>query len=331
MEKPSYTLEFEKPLRDLGRQLESLHQLSIENNVNVSSEIAAIEEKIAATKKRIYSNLTAWQRVQIARHPKRPYACDFIQYMFTGFQEFHGDRCFSDDRSIVGGTAFLDGEPVVVIGQQKGRDTKENILRNFGMPNPEGYRKALRLMRMAEKFDIPLITFVDTPGAYPGIGAEERHVAEAIAVNLREMSALGTPIITTIIGEGGSGGALGIAVSDRVLIFANSYYSVISPEGCAAILWKDRASAPRAAEALKIDPKSLKQFGIVDEIIEEPFGGNHSAPEVAAANLKNAITRHLAALKQLSVSELIDARYERYRALGVIEEEAAEVPVASEG
>ncbi|BET66954.1 acetyl-CoA carboxylase carboxyltransferase subunit alpha [Opitutales bacterium ASA1] len=330
MDKPTYTLEFEKPLRDLGRQLESLHQLSIENNVNVSSEIAAIEDKIAATKKLIYSNLTAWQRVQIARHPKRPYTLDFVQRIFTGFQEYHGDRCFSDDRSIVGGTAFLDGEAVVVIGQQKGRDTKENILRNFGMPNPEGYRKALRLMRMAEKFGLPVITFVDTPGAYPGIGAEERHVAEAIAVNLREMAVLETPIVTTIIGEGGSGGALGIAVSDRVLIFENSYYSVISPEGCAAILWKDRASAPRAAEALKIDPASLARFGIVDEVIDEPFGGNHVDLDAAAANLKAAISRHLRELEKLPTERLLDARYDRYRNLGVIAEpEVAAVPVAS--
>ncbi|MGH8018771.1 MAG: acetyl-CoA carboxylase carboxyl transferase subunit alpha, partial [Opitutaceae bacterium] len=234
-----------------------------------------------------------------------------------------------DDRSIVGGTAFLDGEAIMVIGQQKGRDTKENILRNFGMPNPEGYRKALRLMRMAEKFEMPVVTFVDTPGAYPGIGAEERHVAGAIAVNLREMAALQTPIVTTIIGEGGSGGALGIAVSDRVFIFENSYYSVISPEGCAAILWKDRASAPRAAEALKIDPASLKRFGIVDEIVEEPFGGNHNDYDLAAANLKRAIASHLPALKKLSPQKLLDARYNRFRALGVIDEEPAAAPVAS--
>ena len=323
MEKPTYTLEFEKPLRDLGRQLDSLHQLSIENNVDVSREIAAIEQKIAATKKTIYSELSAWQRVQIARHPKRPYTLDFVERIFKDFQELHGDRLYSDDRSMVGGTAMLDGQAVMVIGQQKGRDTKENILRNFGMPHPEGYRKAMRLMRMGEKFGLPIITFVDTPGAFPGIGAEERHVAEAIAVNLREMAVLKVPIITVILGEGGSGGALGIAVADRVLIFENAYYSVISPEGCAAILWKDRASAPRAAEALKLGSASLQKFGIVDEIVDEPFGGNHTDYDKAAAALKYAITRHLNDLRGLSVEELTNGRYDRFRKLGVFEQQAA--------
>ncbi|MBE2213112.1 MAG: acetyl-CoA carboxylase carboxyltransferase subunit alpha [Opitutaceae bacterium] len=322
MEKPTYTLEFEKPLRDLGRQLDSLHQLSIENNVDVSREIAAIEQKIAATKKTIYSELSAWQRVQIARHPKRPYTLDFVERIFKDFQELHGDRLYSDDRSMVGGTAMLDGQAVMVIGQQKGRDTKENILRNFGMPHPEGYRKAMRLMRMGEKFGLPIITFVDTPGAFPGIGAEERHVAEAIAVNLREMAVLKVPIITVILGEGGSGGALGIAVADRVLIFENAYYSVISPEGCAAILWKDRASAPRAAEALKLGSASLQKFGIVDEIVDEPFGGNHTDYDKAAAALKYAITRHLNDLRGLSVEELTNGRYDRFRKLGVFEQQA---------
>jgi acetyl-CoA carboxylase carboxyl transferase subunit alpha len=323
MEKPTYTLEFEKPLRDLGRQLDSLHQLSIENNVDVSKEISAIEEKIAATKKAIYSELSAWQRVQIARHPKRPYTLDFVERIFKGFQELHGDRMFSDDRSMIGGTAMLDGQAVMIVGHQKGRDTKENILRNFGMPHPEGYRKAMRLMRMAEKFGLPVITFVDTPGAFPGIGAEERHVAEAIAVNLREMAVLKVPIISVILGEGGSGGALGIAVADRVLIFENAYYSVISPEGCAAILWKDRASAPRAAEALKLGSASLRKFDIVDEIVDEPFGGNHNDYDEAAATLKYAITRHLNDLKNLSAEELTNGRYDRFRKLGVFQEQAA--------
>jgi acetyl-CoA carboxylase carboxyl transferase subunit alpha len=330
MDKPTYTLEFEKPLRDLGRQLEALHQLSIENHVDVSEEVAAIEAKIAATKKAIYSNLSAWQRVQIARHPKRPYSLDFIKRLFTGFQELHGDRVYGDDRAIVGGTAFFHGEPVMVVGQQKGRDTKENILRNFGMPHPEGYRKALRLMRMAEKFSLPVFTFVDTPGAFPGIGAEERHVAEAIAVNLREMALLGVPVVTTILGEGGSGGALGIAVADRVLVFENAYYSVISPEGCAAILWKDRASAPRAAAALKIDPPSLQRFGIVDEILEEPFGGSHHDIDEAATTLDRALARHLEALRQFTPKALVERRYERFRALGVMEHtHVAAVPVES--
>lgn len=323
MEKPTYTLEFEKPLRDLGRQLDSLHQLSIENNVDVSREVSAIEAKISATKKAIYSELSAWQRVQIARHPKRPYTLDFVERIFKNFQELHGDRMFRDDPSMVGGTAMLDGQAVMVIGQQKGRDTKENILRNFGMPHPEGYRKAMRLMRMAEKFGLPVIAFVDTPGAFPGIGAEERHVAEAIAVNLREMAVLKVPIISIILGEGGSGGALGIAVADRVLIFENAYYSVISPEGCAAILWKDRASAPRAAEALKLGSASLKKFGIVDEIVDEPFGGNHTDYDQAAAALKYAITCHLNDLKGLPVDQLTNLRYDRFRKLGVFEESAA--------
>ncbi|RME72621.1 MAG: acetyl-CoA carboxylase carboxyltransferase subunit alpha [Verrucomicrobia bacterium] len=330
MDKPTYMLEFEKPIRDLTRQLEALHQLSIENNVDVSREIAAIEEKIEATKQQVYSRLTPWQRVQIARHPKRPYALDYIERIFTGFQEFHGDRCFRDDQSIIGGPAFLHGEAVMVIAQQKGRNTKENIRRNFGMPHPEGYRKAMRLMRMAEKFGLPVITLVDTPGAYPGIGAEERHVAEAIAVNLREMSALKTPIVTTIIGEGGSGGALGIAVADRVLILENAYYSVISPEGCAAILWKDRACAPRAAEAMKIDSANLRKFDIVEEIVPEPFGGAHNDPDTAAKNLGEAITRHLNEIRGLAPEALLTARYERFRRLGVFEEEqaaAAAMPV----
>lgn len=319
MDKPVYTLEFEKPLRDLGMQLDALHQLSIENKVDVSSEIEAIENKIEATKRVIYSNLSAWQRVQIARHPKRPYTLDFIERIFTGFQELHGDRMFSDDRAMIGGTAFLDGRAVMVIGHQKGRDTKQNILRNFGMPHPEGYRKALRLMRMAEKFGLPIITFVDTPGAYPGIGAEERHVAEAIAVNLREMSTLETPILSIILSEGGSGGALGIAVADRVLMFENAYYSVISPEGCAAILWKDRASAPRAAEALMMDSVSLKKTGAIDDVIEEPFGGNHNDHEGAARNLKVAVDRHLRELEKIPMKKLLENRYQRFRALGTIE------------
>ena len=252
MEKPQLLLEFEKPIRDLEKQLAHLRELSLKNKVDASADFAAIEAKIDATKRAVYSNLTAWQRVQIARHPKRPYALDYIGAIFTGFQELHGDRQFNDDRALIGGTATFQGRPVMIVAQQKGRDTKENLERNFGMPNPEGYRKALRLMRLAEKFGLPLITFIDTPGAFPGVGAEERHVAEAIAVNIREMAVLRTPSIAVVIGEGGSGGALGIGVTDRVLVFENSYYSVISPEGCAAILWKDRAAAPQAAEALKL-------------------------------------------------------------------------------
>jgi acetyl-CoA carboxylase carboxyl transferase subunit alpha len=321
MEAPTYTLEFEKPLRDLSAQLEQLRKQSLENNLDVASEIAAIERKIASTQREIYSSLTPWQRVQIARHPKRPYALDYVNLILTGFQELHGDRQFNDDRALIGGTAFFNGQSVMVIAQQKGRDTKEKIARNFGMPQPEGYRKALRLMKLAEKFGLPVFTFIDTPGAYPGLGSEERHVSEAIAVNLREMSLLRVPTISIVVGEGGSGGALGIGVTDRVLIFDNSYYSVISPEGCAAILWKDPAAAPKAAEALKLNADVLEKLGVVDEVIPEPFGGAHTNPEQAAASLKSALQKHLSDLRGLSANKLLDARYERYRHLGVYQED----------
>lgn len=317
MEKPAYTLEFEKPVLELTRQLEALQQQSSENQIDLSSEVASIEKKLEATKREVYSNLTPWQRVQIARHPRRPYALDHIEAIFTGFQELHGDRQYNDDRALIGGTAFLDGQSVMVIAQQKGRETKDKIARNFGMPQPEGYRKALRLMKLAEKFGLPLISFIDTPGAYPGIESEQRHVSEAIAVNLREMALLKTPTLSTVIGEGGSGGALGIGVTDRVLSFENSYYSVISPEGCAAILWKDAAEAPQAASALKLNADTLKEFGIIDEIIDEPFGGAHNEPETASANLKAALKKHLAELQKFSPEALLDKRYDRYRRLGV--------------
>jgi acetyl-CoA carboxylase carboxyl transferase subunit alpha len=320
MDKPSYTLEFEKPLRELEKQIEHLNQRALESKLDVSVEIATIERKLAETQRAIYANLTPWQRVQIARHPKRPYALDYVGLICENFQELHGDRQFKDDRALVGGTAFFGSQPVMVIAQQKGRETKEKIERNFGMPQPEGYRKALRLMRLAEKFGLPVLSFIDTPGAYPGIGSEERHVSEAIAVNLREMAMLRAPTICVIVGEGGSGGALGIGVTDRVLIFENSYYSVISPEGCAAILWKDRAAAPDAAEALQLDAGTLEKLGIVDEIISEPFGGAHNKPEQAAATLKYALQKHLNDLLGLSSERLRETRYERYRHLGVYEE-----------
>jgi acetyl-CoA carboxylase carboxyl transferase subunit alpha len=320
MDKPSYTLEFEKPLRELEKQIEHLHQQALESKLDVSTEISAIERKLAETQRAIYTSLTPWQRVQIARHPKRPYALDYVGLICENFQELHGDRQFKDDRALVGGTAFFAGQPVMIIAQQKGRETKEKIERNFGMPQPEGYRKALRLMRLAEKFGLPVLSFIDTPGAYPGIGSEERHVAEAIAVNLREMAMLRTPTICVIVGEGGSGGALGIGVTDRVLIFENSYYSVISPEGCAAILWKDRDAAAKAAEALKLNADTLEKLGIVDEIITEPFGGAHNNPEQASATLKYALQKHLNDLVSLSSERLRETRYERYRHLGVYEE-----------
>ena len=320
MEKPVYTLEFEKPLRDLSVQLEQLSQQSLENNLDVAKEIAAIERKISSTQREIYTGLTPWQKVQIARHPKRPYALDYVNLICENFIELHGDRQFNDDRALIGGTAFFNGDAVMIIAQQKGRDTKEKIARNFGMAQPEGYRKALRLMKTAEKFGLPVITFIDTPGAYPGLGSEERHVSEAIAVNLREMAMLCVPSISIVVGEGGSGGALGIGVTDRVLIFENSYYSVISPEGCAAILWKDPTAAAKAAEALKINADQLEQLGVVDEVIAEPFGGAHNDYDHAAATLRYALHKHLNDLRALKTDELLDLRYERYRRLGMYEE-----------
>jgi len=323
MDRPAYLLEFEKPLRELEKQLDALHQQSLENNIDMSAELAAIEQKIEVTRREIYSSLSPWQRVQVARHPKRPYALDYIAALCTDFQELHGDRQFKDDQALIGGTAFLDGRAVMIIAQQKGRDTKENILRNFGMPQPEGYRKALRLMKLAEKFGLPVLTFIDTPGAFPGVESEARHVSEAIAVNLREMAMLKVPSLAVIVGEGGSGGALGIGVTDRVLIFENSYYSVISPEGCAAILWKDRAHAAKAAEALKLNAANLKELGVVDEVIPEPLGGAHNDPAAAAKALKTAFKRHLDDLLKLSEDELLESRYARYRELGQYREVAA--------
>lgn len=320
MESPVYVLEFEKPLRELVKQLDELRQRSIETNVDLTAEIQAIEKKIETTQRDIYSNLSPWQKVQIARHPKRPYALDYLRMICENFQELHGDRQYSDDRALIGGTAYLDGEAVMIVAQQKGRDPKERMLRNFGMPQPEGYRKAIRLMRMAEKFGLPVLTFIDTPGAYPGIESEERHVSEAIAYNLREMSLLKTPTISVVVGEGGSGGALGIGVTDRVLIFENSYYSVISPEGCAAILWKDSAAAPKAAEALKLSADNLERLGVVDEVIPEPLGGAHNDPAQAGSALKYILKKHLNDLRGLDADKLLEARYQRYRHLGVYEE-----------
>jgi acetyl-CoA carboxylase carboxyl transferase subunit alpha len=323
METPSYTLEFEKPLRDLARQLDELRQQSVESNVDVGSEIRSIEKKIDGLQREIYSNLTPWQKVMVARHPKRPYALDYVGMICTGFQELHGDRQFNDDRALVGGTAFFAGKAVIIIAQQKGRDPKERIIRNFGMPQPEGYRKALRIMKMAEKFKLPVLSFIDTPGAFPGVNSEERHVSEAIAVNLREMAMLKTPTLSVVVGEGGSGGALGIGVTDRVLMFENSYYSVITPEGCAAILWKDPAAAPKAAAALKVDADDLEKLGAIHEVIAEPLGGAHNDPAQAAAALKYSLQKHLNDLRAMELDELLDARYERYRHIGTYIEAGA--------
>src|SRR5882672_1030542 len=280
-----HQLDFEKPITELQNKLNDLRQHPEQHSLGISfeEEIQIIQKKLEETRRQIFLNLTPWQRVQLARHPKRPYTLDYIKAAFTDFSELHGDRLFAEDRAVVGGFAKLGQHRVLVIGTQKGRDTKENILRNFGSAHPEGYRKALRLMRLADKFGLPIITLIDTAGAYPGVAAEERHIAEAIAVNLREMTLLEVPIIAAVIGEGGSGGALGIGVADRVLILENAYYSVISPEGCAAILWKDRANAGKAAAALKITAKDLLQFKLVDDVIPEPLGGAHRDIKTTAA------------------------------------------------
>jgi acetyl-CoA carboxylase carboxyl transferase subunit alpha len=319
--KSPYILEFEKPLRELQKNLDELIERSQNAKVDISCEISALEQKISSEERNIFANLSIWQRILIARHPDRPYSMDYINSIFSDFQELHGDRLFGDDRAIIGGFAMLNGEPLLVIGQQKGRSLNENIECNFGCPYPEGYRKALRLMKLGEKFSLPIVTFIDTAGAYPGIGSEERHIAEAIAVNLRDMGRLETPIISIVIGEGGSGGALGIAVSDRVLILENAYYSVISPEGCAAILWKDRKFAPEAAEALQLSPENLIKFGIVEEIIPEPLGGAHRNPNVVFMSTKDSILRHLKVLKKLSPKQLLEKRYARFRNIGIFSEE----------
>ena len=283
-------------------------------------EIEPLEEKLAEMRQEIYRNLTPFQRVQVARHPRRPYALDYINTVFTDFVELHGDRLYRDDPAIVGGTARFDGRSVVVIGQQKGRDTKDNLRRNFGMSHPEGYRKALRLMHLAERFHLTVITLIDTPGAYPGLGAEERGQAEAIARNLEEMATLETVIITIVIGEGGSGGALALGVADRVLMFENAVYSVISPEGCAAILWKDASQRERAAEALKLTAPDLMGLGLIDEIVSEPLGGNHADPDGAAASLAEALRRHLGELDGVSADQLVARRAEKFLRMGKFEE-----------
>ncbi len=313
-----HQLDFEKPIIELQRKLDELRKNAGAQGVavDVEKETAQIEQKIAETRKQIFSNLTPWQRVQLARHPKRPFTLDYLDTTFTEFSEIHGDRLFAEDRAVVGGFAKLGEHKVVVIGTQKGRDTKENIRRNFGSAHPEGYRKALRLMRLADKFSLPIITLIDTAGAYPGIGSEERHIGEAIAVNLREMMLFEVPIIAAVIGEGGSGGALGIGVADRVLILENAYYSVISPEGCAAILWKDRSAASKAAEALKITAKDLLELGLTDEIIPEPLGGAHNDLAATAATMKTHLLRNLETLKQLSAEERLKQRYAKFRAHG---------------
>src|SRR3954464_7609220 len=315
-----HPLDFEKPILELQRRLDEIREQSDRHDVDLDSEVEAMEAKIDATRREIYENLTAWQRVQIARHVQRPFALDYIERCFTDWTELHGDRLFADDKAMPSGLAKLGDRACVVLTHQKGRNTKENVMRNFGCAHPEGYRKALRLMRMAEKFGMPIISLIDTPGAFPGIGSEERHIAEAIAVNLREMMKLRVPVIAAVIGEGGSGGALGIGVADHVLIFENAYYSVISPEACSAILWRDRRHAAEAAEALKLTAQNLLRLEVVDEIIPEPEGGAHRDYDAASASLGHGLHQNLERISRVPIAELLEKRYQKFRRLGVFSE-----------
>jgi acetyl-CoA carboxylase carboxyl transferase subunit alpha len=315
-------LDFEKPIVELERRIEDARGLAQNGDAAAGEEVARLERKADRLRQEIYSKLTRWQRVKLARHPRRPYTLDYLAVMAPEFMELHGDRRFADDPAIVGGMAVVDGLPLMLIGHQKGRDTKENIYRNFGMAHPEGYRKALRLMRLAANFGIPIVTFVDTPGAYPGLGAEERGQSEALARNILEMAHLAVPIVTVVIGEGGSGGALAIAVGDVVMMLENSIYSVITPEGCAAILWKDATKAEQAAEALKLTAQDLLELKVIDEVIPEPVGGAHRDPEATAHRVQEALLRHVRGLIDLPAQELLDRRLEKYMRMGVYLEES---------
>ena len=313
-------LEFEQPIAELEAKIEELRFVGDESAISITEEIERLQAKSRALTENIFANLSAWQVAQLARHPQRPYTLDYVQRLFTDFEELKGDRAYADDPAIVCGVARFDGKPVVVIGQQKGRDTKEKIRRNFGMPRPEGYRKALRVMKLAERFRLPIFTFIDTPGAYPGVGAEERGQSEAIARNLFEMSTLRVPIICTVVGEGGSGGALAIGVGDRVLMLQYSIYSVISPEGCASILWKSADKASEAAEAMGITAERLKSLGLIDGVLKEPLGGAHRDTDAMALTVKKALLDNLARLERLSVDELVEARYKRFTSFGSFRE-----------
>lgn len=317
MHDPNF-LEFEQPIAELEAKIRELRFVSTDNAINIEEEIDRLQEKLQAKTQSIFSTLSSWQISQLARHPHRPYTLDYVDTVFSEFRELGGDRAFADDPAIVGGLARLDGRPVMVIGHQKGRDTKEKVRRNFGMPRPEGYRKALRLMQMAERFGLPIITLIDTPGAYPGIGAEERGQSEAIARNLFVMARLKVPIICTVVGEGGSGGALAIGVGDRVMMLEYSTYSVISPEGCASILWKDAKYAQDAASAMGITSRTLMRLNLIDEIIDEPLGGAHRDPGAMASTLANRLTAALNELEGMSIDELIDRRYERINQYGSV-------------
>lgn len=317
---PQEYLEFEKPIAELEKKIEELTLFTSSGNIDLEEEILKLHKKADQLRGEIYSRLTPWQKAQISRHPNRPYTLDYIDALMTDFIEMHGDRIYSDDPAIVCGIAKFEGMPIVVIGHQKGRTTKEKIFRNFGMPNPEGYRKALRIMRFAERFRKPVLTFIDTPGAYPGIGAEERGQGESIARNLAFMSQIKVPVLTVVIGEGGSGGALALGVADRVLMLEHSTYSVISPEGCAAILWNDGSKASEAADLLKITAQDLFQMQIIDEVIEEPTGGAHRDPHRTADLLKEAVIRNLADIRSVPLPELLGQRYERLRRIGVFDQ-----------
>jgi len=321
---PAHTLPFEKPIAELEEKLNELSRFSESQKIDVSAEIERMQKQIDETKRDIFKKLTPWQKVQVARHPQRPYTRDYINMMTTNFEELHGDRIHRDDRAIIGGFAEINGQRVVIIGTQKGRDTKSNLECNFGCAYPEGYRKALRLMKLAAKFNLPVVSLIDTPGAYPGLESEERHIAEAIAVNLREMFTFPVPILVAIIGEGGSGGALGIGVGDHIMVLEYAYYSVISPEGCAAILWKNRSFADKAAEALKLTSADLLEAGFADEIVPEPLGGAHNEPEKMAETLKQAITKNLSKLKKSSPATLMNKRYEKFRVMGEFDEHTIE-------
>ncbi|MFA5356355.1 MAG: acetyl-CoA carboxylase carboxyltransferase subunit alpha [Candidatus Omnitrophota bacterium] len=311
-------LEFEKPIIELEKKIQELRSFVSDKKIDLSSEVKRLEEKLERLRRETYGNLTAWQRVQIARHPKRPYTLDYIGMIMSDFIELHGDRAFSDDKAMISGLAKIDGQKLLVIGHQKGRDTKENLSRNFGCAHPEGYRKALRLMQLAETFGLPVLMLIDTPGAYPGVGAEERGQAQAIALNLREMAGIAVPLLAIIIGEGGSGGALGIGVKDRVCVLENAYYSVISPEGCAAILWKNGSKAPDAAEVLKLTADDLLKRGIIEEVIREPLGGAHRDPQAMAEAVKEAIKRNFKELSALKKEELLRLRYQKFRKIGAV-------------
>ncbi len=315
-------LEFEKPIYELEVKIEELRNFGSDKNIKLDPEIKKLEEKLEKMKREIYSNLSTWQRVQIARHPDRPYTLDYVRLIMTDFVELHGDRQFADDHAMVAGFAKLGDTKVLVIGQQKGRDTKESLVRNFGCAHPEGYRKAIRLMQLAEKFQLPVVIFIDTPGAYPGMGAEERGQAQAIAENLKDMANISVPIVATVIGEGGSGGALGIGIADRVFILEHAYYSVISPEGCASILWRNAVKAPEAAEVLKITSEHLLKFGIVEAIIKEPLGGVHHDPVSLSHQLKDVILKNIQELSKLPKEELLEQRYQKFRKVGEYIEEA---------